>query len=108
MDDFLKITRPNPSAKYDVLDDWSKKFDGKRGKFLKSEKVTHTEEIMKNSKKHRPCPGYYKFKAPSEETKGFSKKGFSNEHKGCCFIDEQKRLAVQTPGTKYNIKDELL
>lgn len=47
MDEFLKITKPNPAAKYNILDDWTKKFDPKTGKFLKSEKLTFTGEVMR-------------------------------------------------------------
>jgi hypothetical protein len=70
MDDFLKHTKNTPAAKYNILDDWTKKFDPKNGKFLKSEKITFTGEVMNKGKKFKPCPGYYKLKAPSEETKG--------------------------------------
>lgn len=88
MDDFLKYTKSTPAAKYNILDDWTKKFPGRTGKFLKAEKVTFTGDIMNKGKKFRPCPGYYKFKAPSEESKGVNKKTFALSEKGCCFIDE--------------------
>lgn len=79
MDEFLKITKPSPAAKYNILEDWTKKFDSKTGKFLKSEKLTFTGEVMRQSKRSRPCPGLYKFKAPSEEPIGFAKRTFSLE-----------------------------
>lgn len=106
MDDFLYYNKDVPAAKYNVLDDWNKKFDTNTGKFLKSEKVTFTGEIMNKSKKHRPCPGFYKFKAPSDEPMGFAKRTFSLEQKGCSFIDETKRLSSLTPGSKYQLNEK--
>jgi hypothetical protein len=88
MDDFLKYTKETPAAKYNVLDDWTKKFHPKAGKFLKTEKITFTGEVMNRGRKFKPCPGFYKFKSPSEESKGITKKTFNQEEKGCSFIDE--------------------
>jgi len=58
---------------------------------------------MRESKKSKLCPGFYKIKAPSEEQRGANKKTFMNEVKGCAFIDEQKRLSALTPGAKYTL-----
>lgn len=91
MDDFLKYTKQTPAAKYNVLYDWTKNFDPKTGKFKKSAKITFTGEIMNKAKKFKPCPGFYKFKSPSEEQKGIAKRTFSYEDKGCSFIENTKR-----------------
>jgi len=42
MDDFLYYTKGKPAAKYNVIDDWTKRFDEKTGKFQTSEKITFT------------------------------------------------------------------
>lgn len=41
IDDYLKSTKWQPAAKYDVIRDWTKALE-RKGKFSKEPKVTHT------------------------------------------------------------------
>ena len=48
-----------PPAKYNQTSDWNKHFPG-RGKWLKGDKVTFTNQILiDNKKKPRPGPATY-------------------------------------------------
>ena len=57
---------PGPS-KYMTQPDWRKNIKGKRGKFLKKERRTFTESVMKYEKK-KPAPSkYYNKEALKEQ-----------------------------------------
>ena len=60
IDDFTKLTKVTPSAKYNMIPDWTKNFD-KRGKFLKAPKVTFTAGVIhENKRRPKPAPTAYK------------------------------------------------
>ena len=57
-------------------------------------------------KKSIPAPGYYDFKQYFSNAK--KNKSGDQENKMCCFIDESKYHAMQTPGQKYHNKHSLV
>jgi hypothetical protein len=61
-DDYTRQKDKAPNcASYNLTFDWTKKFATNTGKFLKGNKVTMTERIIKDNHK-RPGPATYKLK----------------------------------------------
>jgi hypothetical protein len=63
LDEYTKFTKWVPSANYNITTDWTQNFAGKRGRFMKSKKVTMTEQMMIKGKKNKPGPASYKIKS---------------------------------------------
>ena len=90
IDDYLKLTKWQPSAKYDMISNWTKNFE-KKGKFSKEPKVTHTQSIMnENKKRPKPAPSDYKITGQIEQNLKHLNKNRSNSDKYCGFIEEAK------------------
>lgn len=84
---------PGPDT-YKLDLDWSK---NPKGKFLKGNRVTQIDAILKMRKLNLPGPGKYKMN--DYKIMGLSKTTGDK----CVFINEAKFKAHQTPGFKYKL-----
>ncbi|CDW83400.1 UNKNOWN [Stylonychia lemnae] len=88
---------PAPNL-YKLENDWSK---NTKGRFLKGDRVTLIDDILKLKKQRLPGPGSYKL--PSYKIQGMPKTTTDK----CQFINDAKYSAMQTPGSKYKINYDL-
>jgi hypothetical protein len=90
IDDYVKQTKWQVGAKYNTLIDWNKCCD-KRGKWLKSPKITFTESVMsENKKRPKPAPTHYNLKLEFDKMSKSSKPASVGGEKFCSFIEQAK------------------
>lgn len=106
MNDFLKIVSSQQDAKYRVSQEINNQ-DKKRGRFLKSQRVTLTEEMMKKGKSFRAGPGYYKVEENALVKPKTAKTSRNIKSvRSCAFVDQSRFAGTQTPGAKYILNEK--